>query len=423
MLEVLNEDYIRTARAKGLSNRVVLMRHALRNAAVPILTVIGIGIAILMGGAVVTESVFGLPGPRPPHRRGGAEPRFPDHPDRHPDVLGGLRGDQPADRHQLHPVRSEDPLLSAIAPEDIVDSASIAAASTKRKQPVALAIRNPNVIFGGVILLVMLAIAILAPFLGTVDPTRIDPAARNKKPGTEITFRLDDGKTAKRTAIMGTDSLGRDVYSRVHLRHARVAGGRRLRSPSSPSPIGIVIGLVSGYMRWADGIIMRIMDGLMAIPGILLAIALVSIWRAGLITVIFAIVVPDVPRVVRLVRSIVLTVREEPYVEGAISVGTPTWILMFRHILPNTMAPLIVQGTFIAAAAILAEAACSFLGIGIPPEIPSWGNIMAEGRTLFRVFPHNILYPGIFLAFTVLAINIMGDGLRDTLDPKMSKKV
>jgi hypothetical protein len=168
---------------------------------------------------------------------------------------------------------------------------------------------------------------------------------------------------------------------------------------------------------------MRIMDGLMAIPGILLAIALVSIWRAGLITVIFAIVVPDVPRVVRLVRSIVLTVREEPYVEGAISVGTPTWILMFRHILPNTIAPLIVQGTFLAAAAILVEAALSFLGIGIPPEIPSWGNIMAEGRTLFRVFPHNILYPGIFLAFTVLAINIMGDGLRDTLDPKMSKKV
>ena len=184
----------------------------------------------------------------------------------------------------------------------------------------------------------------------------------------------------------------------------------------------MVIGLVSGYVRWADGIIMRIMDGLMAIPGILLAIALVSIWRAGLITVIFAIVVPDVPRVVRLVRSIVLTVREEPYVEGAISVGTPTWILMFRHILPNTVAPLIVQGTFLAAAAILAEAALSFLGIGIPPEIPSWGNIMAEGRTLFRVFPHNILYPGIFLAFTVLAINIMGDGLRDTLDPKMSKK-
>ncbi len=311
--------------------------------------------------------------------------------------------------------------MSAIT-EEVVDSASIAAASTKRKSLWLVALRNPNVIIGGVILLTMLVIAILAPFLGTVDPTRIDPAARNKKPGTEITYRLDDGTTMKRVAIMGTDSLGRDVYSRV-LYGARVSLAVGVAVSIISVVIGMVIGLVSGYVRWADGIIMRIMDGLMAIPGILLAIALVSIWRAGLITVVFAIVVPDVPRVVRLVRSIVLTVREEPYVEGAISVGTPTWILMFRHILPNTVAPLIVQGTFLAAAAILTEAALSFLGIGIPPEIPSWGNIMAEGRTLFRVFPHNILYPGIFLALTVLAINIMGDGLRDTLDPKMSKKV
>ncbi len=312
--------------------------------------------------------------------------------------------------------------MSAITPEEIVDSASIAAASTKRKSLWGLAVRNTAVIFGGSILLVMLVIAILAPFLGTVDPTRIDPAARNKKPGTEITFRLDDGQTAKRTVIMGTDSLGRDVYSRV-LYGTRVSLMIGVSVALASIAIGLVIGLVSGYVRWADGIIMRIMDGLMAIPGILLAIALVSIWRAGLITVIFAIVVPDVPRVVRLVRSVVLSVREEPYVEGAISVGTPTWTLMFRHILPNTVAPLIVQGTFIAAAAIIAEAILSFLGIGIPPEIPSWGNIMAEGRTLFRVFPHNIFFPGIFLALTVLAINIMGDGLRDTLDPKMSKKV
>jgi peptide/nickel transport system permease protein len=311
--------------------------------------------------------------------------------------------------------------LSSIT-EEVVDSASIAAAATKRKSLWALAIRNPAVIFGAGILLVMLAIAILAPFLGTVDPTRIDPAARNKKPGTEITYRLDDGTTMKRVAIMGTDSLGRDVYSRV-MYGARVSLVIGVAVALASVVIGLVIGLISGYIRWLDGIIMRIMDGLMAIPGILLAIALVSIWRAGLITVIFAIVVPDVPRVVRLVRSVVLTVREEPYVEGAISVGTPTWTLMFRHILPNTVAPLIVQGTFIAASAIIAEAYLSFLGIGIPPEIPSWGNIMAEGRTLFRVFPHNILYPGIFLALTVLAINIMGDGLRDTLDPKMSKKV
>ena len=312
--------------------------------------------------------------------------------------------------------------MSAILDEDVVDSAAIASASAKRRSLWGLAARNPAVIFGSVILLIMLATAILAPFLGTVDPTRIDPAARNKKPGTEITYRLDDGTSAKRVAIMGTDSLGRDVYSRV-IYGSRVSLLIGVSVAVASMVIGSIIGLVSGYIRWLDGIIMRVMDGLMAIPAILLAIAMVAIWRAGIITVIIAIIVPEVPRVVRLVRSVVLTVREEPYVEGAISVGTPTWTLMFRHILPNTVAPLIVQGTFIAAAAILVEAILSFLGIGIPPEIPSWGNIMAEGRTLFRVFPHNILYPGIFLALTVMAINIMGDGLRDTLDPKMSKKV
>jgi peptide/nickel transport system permease protein len=310
--------------------------------------------------------------------------------------------------------------LTAIT--EVVDSAAIASASTRRKPLWQLAIRNPAVIFGGVILLIMIAIAVLAPYLGTIDPTRIDPASRNKKPGTEITYRLDDGTQAKRVVHMGTDSLGRDVYSRV-LYGTRVSLMIGVSVSILAVCLGLIIGMVSGYIRWADGFIMRIMDGLMAIPGILLAIALVSIWRAGLITVIFAIVVPEVPRVVRLVRSIVLTVREEPYVEGAISVGTPTWTLMMRHILPNTIAPLIVQATFTAAAAIITEAILSFLGIGIPPETPSWGNIMAEGRTLFRVFPHNILYPGIFLALTVLAINVMGDGLRDTLDPKMSKKV
>ncbi len=312
--------------------------------------------------------------------------------------------------------------MSATTPEDVVDSAAIAAATAKRRSLWALAIRNPSVIFGGTMMLIMVAIAILAPVLGTVDPTRIDPVSRNKRPDTELTQRLDNGTTVKRVALMGTDTLGRDVYSRV-IYGTRVSLAVGVAVSFFAILLGLIIGLVSGYVRWADGIIMRIMDGLMAIPAILLAIALVSIWRTGLLTVIFAIVVPEVPRVVRLVRSIVLTVREEPYVEGAISVGTPTVMIMLRHILPNTIAPLIVQATFTAAAAIIIEAILSFLGIGIPPETPSWGNIMAEGRTLFRIFPHNILYPGIFLALTVLAINIMGDGLRDTLDPKMSKKV
>jgi peptide/nickel transport system permease protein len=187
--------------------------------------------------------------------------------------------------------------------------------------------------------------------------------------------------------------------------------------------VGLAIGLVAGYVRWLDFIVMRFMDGLMAIPAILLAIALVSLFRAGLLSVIVAIVVPEVPRVVRLVRSVVLSVREEPYVEAAIISGTPTPKLLVRHVLPNTIAPLIVQGTFICASAILVEAILSFLGIGIPPETPTWGNIMAEGRGLFRIYPHNIFFPGICLALTVLAVNMLGDGLRDRLDPKLARRV
>ena len=282
--------------------------------------------------------------------------------------------------------------------------------------------RNPGVIAGGIILALMLSIALLAPALGTVNPAAIDPGARNRTPGAEITQRQADGTRAARQAWMGTDSLGRDVYSRV-IYGARVSLIVGVVAAAFSVAIGLATGLVAGYVRWVDGVVMRIMDGVMAIPGILLAIALVSLWGAGIATVIVAVAVPEVPRVVRLVRSLVLTIREEPYVEAAVALGTPMPLVLIRHVMPNTVAPLIVQATFICANAILVEAILSFLGIGIPPEIPTWGNIMAEGRAVFRVYPHNILFPGVFLSLTVLAINIVGDGLRDTLDPRMMKRL
>jgi peptide/nickel transport system permease protein len=282
-------------------------------------------------------------------------------------------------------------------------------------------LRHTGVLVGGFILLFMIVIGLCAPLLGTISPSDINPTVRNRVPGFERTVRADDGTEKAFTFRMGTDSLGRDVYSRV-LYGARVSILVGVTVALISVAAGLVIGLMAGYVRWLDGLIMRFMDGLMAIPAILLAIALVSLFRAGLLSVIVAIVVPEIPRVVRLVRSIVLSVREEPYVEAAIMAGTPTPTLLVRHVLPNTIAPLIVQGTFICASAILIEAILSFLGIGIPPETPTWGNIMAEGRSLFRVFPHNIFYPGIFLALTVLAVNMLGDGLRDTLDPKMARR-
>ena len=283
-------------------------------------------------------------------------------------------------------------------------------------------LRNPGVVAGAAVLALVFSIALAAPWLGTVDPAAINPAVRNKLPGYEETIRNADGRESTLVHHMGTDTLGRDVYSRVvYGARASLLVGASVALISVA--IGLVIGLIAGYIRWLDGIVMRVMDGLMAIPAILLAIAVVSLSSTGLLAVIVAIVIPEIPRVVRLVRSVVLSVREEPYVEAAISVGTPTLPLIVRHILPNTVPPLIVQATYIAASAILIEAILSFLGVGIPPQTPTWGNIMAEGRALFRVFPHNILYPGILLALTVLAVNMLGDGLRDTLDPRMSKRL
>jgi peptide/nickel transport system permease protein len=277
------------------------------------------------------------------------------------------------------------------------------------------------VVIGALLFMIIAAIGLAAPFLGTMNPADINPSLRNKLPGVEETYRRDDGTKATRVHWMGTDTLGRDVYSRV-VYGVRVSIIVGVSVAAVSIAIGLVIGLAAGYMRWLDFLLMRIMDGLMAIPAILLAIAVVSLFRAGLLSVIVAIVVPEVPRVVRLVRSIVLSVREEPYVEAAVVSGTRTVNLLWRHVLPNTIAPLIVQGTFICASAILVEAILSFLGIGIPPETPTWGNIMAEGRVYFRLYPHNILYPGIMLALTVLAVNMLGDGLRDTLDPKMERR-
>jgi peptide/nickel transport system permease protein len=282
--------------------------------------------------------------------------------------------------------------------------------------------RNPSVVIGMAIVAFLALIGLCAPLLGTIDPSEINPAFRNKKPGVERTIRADDGKEMVFVHRFGTDSLGRDVYSRV-VYGARVSLIIGVTVAVLAVTVGLFIGLVAGYIRWLDGIIMRIMDGLMAIPAILLAMGVVSLSRAGLVAVVIAILIPDIPRVVRLVRATVLTIREEPYVEAAITVGTPTPQLLVRHVLPNTIAPLIVQGTFICASAILIEAILSFLGIGIPPETPTWGNIMAEGRSLFRVYPHNIFYPGVCLAMAVLAINMLGDGLRDTLDPRFAKRV
>jgi peptide/nickel transport system permease protein len=305
---------------------------------------------------------------------------------------------------------------------DVILDTPIAAVPAKPSAAFRTLLHNPGVMFGGAVIAIVVLMGLLAPWLGTIDPTAISPIARNKVPGAEFFMRTDTGERIKMIALFGTDGLGRDVYSRV-VYGARISLLVGISVAVISVACGLLIGLLAGFFRILDAVIMRIMDGLMAIPAILLAIAMVSLFRSSVLTVIIAITVPQIPGVVRLVRSIVLSVREEPYVEAAITLGTSTPKLLWRHVLPNTIAPMIVQGTFICASAILIEAILSFLGIGVPPEVPTWGNIMAEGRQVFSLFPHNIIYPGVFLAFTILAVNVLGDGLRDTLDPKMAKRV
>ena len=296
-------------------------------------------------------------------------------------------------------------------------------AAVAHRQTVWQAVRRSwSVRIGGSVLLVFLALALLAPWLGTVDPTLFDAASRDLLPGKAGEITTLDGAQIAHTFLMGSDSFGRDIYSRV-IYGTRVSLIVGVCTALVALAFGIVLGLSAGYLRWLDGILMRVMDGIMAIPAILIAIALVAMWKGSLLTVIIAIAIPEIPRVTRLVRSLVLSIREEPYVEAAISLGTPTHKIMFGHILPNTMAPLLVQGTFICASGILVEAILSFLGVGLPPDIPTWGTVMAEGRSQFNEYPHNIFFPGNFLALTVLAVNMLGDGLRDTLDPRMAKRI
>jgi peptide/nickel transport system permease protein len=268
--------------------------------------------------------------------------------------------------------------------------------------------RHPTALVGGAILIAMVAIAILAPWLGTVDPLAVFPSQRLHPPSAE--------------SWLGTDMLGRDVYSRV-VYGARVSLIVGLAVAALSTLLGLAIGLVTGYVRRLDAVLMRIMDGLMSIPSVLLAIALMALTKASIGNVIVAITLAEVPRVVRLVRSLVFSLREQPYVEAAIAAGTTLPRILVRHILPNIVAPLLVQGTYVCGSAMITEAILSCIGAGTPPNIPSWGNIMAEGRSLIQIASYLIVFPGICLSLTVLAVNLLGDGMRDALDPRLARRM
>ncbi|MFD1911293.1 ABC transporter permease [Halodurantibacterium flavum] len=266
--------------------------------------------------------------------------------------------------------------------------------------------RNRVTLAAGLILLALLLMALLAPWITVHDPLALSPANR---------LRGMDG-----THWLGTDAFGRDLFSRI-VHGARISLMVGLGVAVAAVAIGLPLGLLAGYFRPVDAVLMRIMDGLMAIPAVLLAIAIVALTQASIWTLIVAITIPEIPQVVRLVRASVLQTREEPFVEAAILTGTPWPRLMWRHLMPSTSAPLIVQGTYICASAILTEAVLSFLGVGIGSETPSWGNIMSEGRTYFQLAPGMVFWPGLALSVCILSVNLLGDAARDALDPKLTR--
>ncbi|RWA98524.1 MAG: ABC transporter permease [Mesorhizobium sp.] len=269
-----------------------------------------------------------------------------------------------------------------------------------------LARLHPLVLIGGGLLALLIVLALAAP-LYAGDPGNMDPFKRLQPPSVGMWF--------------GSDNLGRDVFART-IFGARISLMVGLLSAACAAIAGLLIGVIAGYNRAFDNIVMRVMDGLMSIPTILLAIALISLTGPGIGILIVAIAIPETPAVARLVRSAVLSVRERPYVEAALCGGARLPKVLWRHILPSTIPALMVQSAIVCASAILAEAGLSFLGVGVPPEIPSWGNMIASSRLYLAIAPMTIFAPGICLAVTVLAVNLLGDGLRDMFDPRAKRR-
>jgi len=265
---------------------------------------------------------------------------------------------------------------------------------------------NRLAVTGCLLLSVIFLLAILAPILATQPPLEMKVTNRLKAPSAAHWF--------------GTDEFGRDVYSRV-VHGSRISISVGLAVVIISSTFGLILGLYSAYYRQLDNLIMRIVDGLMAFPAVLLAIAIMAALGPKIENVIISISVVYIPTVARTVRSAALVVREQTYIEAIRALGGKPWRIIWRHIAPNCMSPLIVQATFIFAYAVIIEASLSFLGAGTPPPQPSWGNILSDGRTLIRQAWWIMVFPGIAIVMTVLGLNLIGDGLRDLLDPHTNK--
>jgi peptide/nickel transport system permease protein len=268
--------------------------------------------------------------------------------------------------------------------------------------------RNPGAVAGLVVLVLIVVLTLLAPLIAPYDPVRQDTQAIREGPSASHLF--------------GTDSFGRDVFSRV-LYAGRYSLPVGLVAVGVASLFGVLAGLAAGYFgRWVDTVIMRVVDMMLALPGILMVMAIVAILGGGLFNLMLAVGLTAIPDYTRVVRGSVLAVRESEYITATRTLGTPAWRVMLRHILPNILPPVIVLATLGIAGAILLGSTLSFLGLGIQPPTPEWGNMLADGRTILRTAWWVSFFPGLAIAITVLAINLLGDGLRDALDPRLRNR-